>query len=188
MSAGQTTPMLSPDGQVGDVPQEKVPDAVKAGFTVGQDMLAPNGKSGVIPLDKVHDAIRSGFQLKGAPPKGPQTDMQESGIGTAMQNTPSNADPENAANIPEQQIQKMTPEDQASTRKAQLAASAAQPATAALGAAILASHTVEGVKAIGTWASKNPMQAYLHYHVKKEFVPGAKKAIGIVKDSPDVGQ
>lgn len=49
-------------------------------------------------------------------------------------------------------------------------------------------HTTEGVKAIGDWASKNPMQAYLLYQVIKEFIPGAKKAIGFIKGAPDVPQ
>ncbi|MGO8794541.1 MAG: hypothetical protein ACLQLC_06940 [Candidatus Sulfotelmatobacter sp.] len=47
-------------------------------------------------------------------------------------------------------------------------------------------HTVEGVKAIGAWAAKNPVQAYLLYNVIKDLLPGAKKAIGIVKGMPEV--
>lgn len=46
-------------------------------------------------------------------------------------------------------------------------------------------HTIEGVKAIGTWAAKNPVQAYLLFQVMKEIVPGAKKAMGIVKGIPE---
>jgi len=47
-------------------------------------------------------------------------------------------------------------------------------------------HTVEGVKAIGAWAAKNPVQAYLLYQVMKDLIPGAKKAIGVVKGMPEV--
>ena len=47
-------------------------------------------------------------------------------------------------------------------------------------------HTIEGVKAIGAWAAKNPVQAYIAFQVLKELVPGAKKVIGIVKGFPDV--
>lgn len=47
-------------------------------------------------------------------------------------------------------------------------------------------HTIDGVKAIGTWASKNPVQAYLLFQVMKELLPGAKKAMGIVKGVPEV--
>jgi hypothetical protein len=47
-------------------------------------------------------------------------------------------------------------------------------------------HTIDGVKAIGSWAGKNPVQAYLLFQVLKELVPGAKKAMGIVKGVPDV--
>lgn len=47
-------------------------------------------------------------------------------------------------------------------------------------------HTVEGVKAIGTWAGKNPVQAYLLFQLMKELVPGAKKAMGVIKGVPEV--
>jgi hypothetical protein len=36
------------------------------------------------------------------------------------------------------------------------------------------------------WAAKNPVQAYLLYQVMKDLIPGAKKAIGIVKGMPEV--
>jgi hypothetical protein len=56
--------MLSPSGQLGDVPSEHVLDAVKSGFKLGQDMVSPDGKPGVIPYDQVHQALSNGFQLK----------------------------------------------------------------------------------------------------------------------------
>ncbi len=46
-------------------------------------------------------------------------------------------------------------------------------------------HTIDGVKAVTAWASKNPVQAYLLFQVMKELVPGAKKAIGVVKGVPE---
>jgi len=46
-------------------------------------------------------------------------------------------------------------------------------------------HTIEGVKAIGAWAAKNPVQAYLLFQVMKELVPGAKKAMGVIKGVPE---
>lgn len=45
-------------------------------------------------------------------------------------------------------------------------------------------HTIEGVKAIGKWADAHPFQAWALYNAIKEFVPGAKKAIGFVKAAP----
>ena len=45
-------------------------------------------------------------------------------------------------------------------------------------------HTIEGVKAIGTWAEAHPVQAYLLFQVMKELVPGAKKAMGVIKAAP----
>jgi hypothetical protein len=46
-------------------------------------------------------------------------------------------------------------------------------------------HTIEGVKAIGTWATKNPVQAYILYNVIKDLIPGTKRAIGLVKGVPE---
>ena len=56
-----TTPMLSPDGQSGDIPIAKVPDAVKAGFKVAAPMQAPDGSIGYIPQERVADAMKAGF-------------------------------------------------------------------------------------------------------------------------------
>jgi hypothetical protein len=56
--------MISPDGSIGDVPQDRVEEAKAKGFKVGADLTDPNtGKVGVIPLDRVPDALKSGFQL-----------------------------------------------------------------------------------------------------------------------------
>jgi hypothetical protein len=49
-------------------------------------------------------------------------------------------------------------------------------------------HTMEGVKAIGTWATKNPVQAYVLYQVMKDLIPGARKAMGLIKGMPELGQ
>jgi hypothetical protein len=46
--------------------------------------------------------------------------------------------------------------------------------------------TIEGIKALGTWAKANPLQAYLLYQLAREWLPGAKRAIGIVKGVPEV--
>jgi hypothetical protein len=46
-------------------------------------------------------------------------------------------------------------------------------------------HTIEGVKAIGAWATKNPVQAYILYNVIKDLIPGTKRAIGLVKGVPE---
>lgn len=56
-------PMLSPDGKVGDVPNERVRDAMKAGFKPGVELIAPNGQRGVIPIERASDALKSGFTI-----------------------------------------------------------------------------------------------------------------------------
>ena len=57
-----TVPMFAPDGSIGDVPQEKVTSAIKAGFKVGIDMLSPDGKHGTVPQEKMLDAAAAGFR------------------------------------------------------------------------------------------------------------------------------
>jgi 3-phosphoglycerate kinase len=47
-------------------------------------------------------------------------------------------------------------------------------------------HTTEGVKAFGVWASAHPIQAYMLYQVVKDLIPGAKKAMGLIKALPEV--
>ncbi|MGA8215554.1 MAG: hypothetical protein WB799_18295 [Candidatus Sulfotelmatobacter sp.] len=45
-------------------------------------------------------------------------------------------------------------------------------------------HTAAGVKALNAWALKNPVSAIMLYHAVKELIPGAKKAMGIIKATP----
>ena len=59
-SATQT--MVAPDGTPGEVPIDRVQDAVSRGFKLGMPMTAPDGTTGTIPVDKAHDAITSGFK------------------------------------------------------------------------------------------------------------------------------
>lgn len=42
------------------------------------------------------------------------------------------------------------------------------------------------VKAVGAWANAHPVHAYLVYQALKELIPGAKKAAGIIKGTPDI--
>lgn len=65
------------------------------------------------------------------------------------------------------------------------AAALALPATIEALPSVLP-HTVEGVKAIGTWAAKNPVQAYVLYQVMKDLIPGARKAMGLIKGMPEI--
>jgi len=47
-------------------------------------------------------------------------------------------------------------------------------------------HTIAGVKAIGAWADAHPAQAIMLMTVLKELVPGAKKALGLVRSIPEI--
>src|SRR5260370_1203588 len=61
--SGQTVPAFSPDGTLGDIPVERVHDAVKSGFKLGVDLVSPDGQPGAIPVERVHDALQKGFKL-----------------------------------------------------------------------------------------------------------------------------
>lgn len=62
-SATQT--MISPDGQYGEIPVERVQDAISAGFKPGMNMISPDGSAGTVPVDKAHDAMAAGFKPSG---------------------------------------------------------------------------------------------------------------------------
>jgi hypothetical protein len=58
-----TVPMLAPDGTSGDIPQDRVQDALKAGFKQAVAMNSPDGKLGYIPVERQQDALSAGFKL-----------------------------------------------------------------------------------------------------------------------------
>lgn len=74
--ASASVPMIGPDGSHWDIPEEKVPDAIKNGGKIGTDILGPDQQQYLIPLDRVHDAIAKGGKLIGSPLKNP---AQETG-------------------------------------------------------------------------------------------------------------
>src|SRR5258706_13574422 len=57
-----TVPMLAPDGSTGDIPADRVQDAVSAGFKKAIPMTSPDGKTGYIPEDRAPDALKAGFK------------------------------------------------------------------------------------------------------------------------------
>lgn len=75
--------MLSPDGQSGDIPVANVQAALQAGFKQAVPMKAPTGEVGYIPNERMADAMKAGFiphQL--APTPNPMPAAQATG--TAM--------------------------------------------------------------------------------------------------------
>ncbi len=89
----------------------------------------------------------------------------------------------------------MTAEDRANFEKGKAAGAVSVPVVAAGTAGLTAisealpsvlPHTIDGVRAIGTWANAHPVQAYILYQVIRDLVPGAKKAMGLIKGVPEV--
>ncbi len=55
--------MFSPDGQLGDIPYERMHDAVQAGATPAVKMKAPDGSIGYVPAPKTQDAVKAGASI-----------------------------------------------------------------------------------------------------------------------------
>jgi hypothetical protein len=78
--------MISPNGDIADIPQSKRVDAtLKGGYKLGISMVGKDGTEAVIPSDRAQEAIdKGGYKLKD--PKQPLTEraMQQSMGGMPM--------------------------------------------------------------------------------------------------------
>lgn len=63
VSPTPTVPMFAPDGTPGDIPSEKVHDAIAAGGSIGVPVLAPDGTHGIVPAGRLHDALKAGGKI-----------------------------------------------------------------------------------------------------------------------------
>ena len=63
MATSPTVPMYAPDGTLGDIPYERMHEALNAGGKMAVNMTAPDGTPGVIPADKVQDAVKAGGKI-----------------------------------------------------------------------------------------------------------------------------
>lgn len=62
-----TQTMISPKGRSGEVPVERVDDAVKLGFKHATTMYSPSGKQGYVPNERVEEAKKKGFSTVQSP-------------------------------------------------------------------------------------------------------------------------
>jgi len=60
MSTQPTVPIFSPDGVLGDIPQDQLVPAIKAGAKPGITIKSPQGETGVVPADRVREAVSIG--------------------------------------------------------------------------------------------------------------------------------
>jgi hypothetical protein len=63
MATSPTVPMYAPDGTLGDIPYERMHDALQAGGKMAVNVLAPDGTKGVIPADRTQDAVKAGGKV-----------------------------------------------------------------------------------------------------------------------------
>jgi hypothetical protein len=173
---------------------------------------APAATSPVTPSQKPGSFTPADFQDESSKPSQVETDPRKTGEivndvgqkvivpkdGESFSDTLKRAVAYHKSLTPEQQQAALDAEAKTAPKKAVQTLGAAAT-IGAVGPALLAApgelaealpsvltHTIDGVKAVTAWASKNPLQAYLLFQVMKELVPGAKKAIGVVKGVPDV--
>lgn len=193
-----TVPMISPDGQIGDIPVDQADKASAAGFKHAVDMVSPDGKHGTIPTDQAEAAQKAGFRVAGATPK-----MLPSYTAMALENAPSGADPHNPGNpnlnaVPESERKSVNDSafnTQASALAGEGLGALGKLATASrIPAGAVAEELAGGVKILrdsGTgqfvkagpslvgripgilkttydWATANPLKAYLVYKVAEE--------------------
>jgi hypothetical protein len=59
MSNAQLIPMIAPDGTVGEIPSDKVTEALAKQFRLGVKLQAPSGEIGIIPRDKLVQAVQT---------------------------------------------------------------------------------------------------------------------------------
>lgn len=62
MSA-HTVPIFAPDGSLGDIPEDQLAAAVKAGAKPGVHITGPDGSAGIIPADRTQDAVKAGAKI-----------------------------------------------------------------------------------------------------------------------------
>jgi hypothetical protein len=55
--------MIAPDGSTGDIPTNRVQDAVGAGFKMATAMTSPDGRLGYIPSERASEARAAGFKM-----------------------------------------------------------------------------------------------------------------------------
>jgi hypothetical protein len=56
-------PVFAPTGELGDIPAERLRDAVKAGFQPGVHVQSADGQDGVIPAPRTADAVKAGMKV-----------------------------------------------------------------------------------------------------------------------------
>src|ERR1700719_1879893 len=57
ISPTQTIPMFSPGGDLGDIPAERVHEAIAKGAVIGTPIIASDGSHGVVPASRLHEAL-----------------------------------------------------------------------------------------------------------------------------------
>jgi len=60
LSSGTTVPIIAPDGTPGDIPFERMKEAIAAGAKPAVMIKDPKGNLGYVPADRYHEAVKAG--------------------------------------------------------------------------------------------------------------------------------
>lgn len=74
-----TVPMFAPDGSLGDIPADRVSDALSRGFKQGINVMF-QGQRGTIPIDRLPDAVKRGMIPENATPNAGLSDVAKPNV------------------------------------------------------------------------------------------------------------
>src|SRR5260221_7493753 len=63
MGSTLTVPIFDPQGNLGDIPYEKLHEALAAGAKPGVTIMDPDGNPGVVPADRLLEAVHAGAKI-----------------------------------------------------------------------------------------------------------------------------
>ena len=185
--------MISPDGQIGDIPVDQADKAAAAGFKHAIDMISPDGQKGTIPIDQAEAAQKSGFKVASAATPAAE-DMQDQHTAGDVADASKVMRPEQNANaasvaggiaaIPAATTSTVP----AGAMAEELAGGMKILRDQASGQFVKAGPSLVGqipgiLKSAYDWASANPLKAYLVYKVAEEAgvgTSGLKKIFHLV--------
>ena len=198
-----TTPMFAPDGRIGDVPNDRVQDAVQAGFKAGVDMISPKGIRGTVPQERAQEALKAGFAYQSPANAIPKPTVNMQTMTAPAMNTPEQQQQADQQASDTRQMlvsgltgmptPNMSAQDRAQFEQGKAAGAMSVPAVAgtvsggaSVGPAIgsAATWAIPKIVKAGQWAENNKMQAYLLYQTLSNLVPGFQKAKKLIKDAP----
>lgn len=173
------------------VPPEQMDAASAAGWSQASKMVNPDGEHKWVPNDQAEDLKTKGwtpieadgsFNIQPTEGESFQDTMKRAAnAGKWLAAHPAVSKP-----LIDQQTKKGLKDAPLALAAGPAIAGAQISTGVAAGAALpkVIPAGIEGAKALGTWASAHPIQAYVLYHIIKDLVPFGKKTIDTIHGLP----